>query len=317
MNAYIDWQFGTLYNFQYKLDLEEDLEEEKLDKLEDEYGEETSKTYGIEFMDGNSKKANSLTITDSRNKLQYTDHNKNVITLKDGGIYITEKLSESLNKNVGDEIKWHIFGEDEWYTSKVVGLNRDPQSQTLNATRNYLESIGVEYEPDTIYTDYNLNGVKEIDGVSKISGIENIKSGMLNMISTMKMMIVLLIVISAILGFVIIYNLGILSFAEKQYQFATLKVLGYKNSQIKKIFIMQNVWITIISVIIGLPLGFWLLDYIYTSALGENYDFPAMINLISYIYATVGTFIVSIVVNKVLAKKVETIDMVSSLKGNE
>lgn len=60
-------------------------------------------------------------------------------------------------------------------------------------------------------------------------------------------MIVLLIVVSAILGFVIIYNLGILSFTEKQYQFATLKVLGFKNKQIKNIFagaIAQNTGIT-------------------------------------------------------------------------
>ena len=61
------------------------------------------------------------------------------------------------------------------------------------------------------------------------------------MLQTMKMMIVILILVSAILGFVIIYNLGILSFSEKQYQFATLKVLGFKDKQIKKIFIKQNI----------------------------------------------------------------------------
>ena len=76
------------------------------------------------------------------------------------------------------------------------------------------------------------------------------------------MMIVILILVSAILGFVIIYNLGILSFSEKQYQFATLKVLGFKDKQIKKIFIKQNIWITIVAIILGLPLGFIMTDYI-------------------------------------------------------
>ena len=137
------------------------------------------------------------------------------------------------------------------------------------------------------------------------------------MLDTMKMMIVILIVVSAILGFVIIYNLGILSFSEKQYQFATLKVLGFKDKQIKKIFVKQNTWITVIAVIIGLPLGFYMTDFIFKSALGDNYDFNAYINILSYIYATVGTFIVSIFVNKVLSRKVKTIDMVTSLKANE
>ena len=137
------------------------------------------------------------------------------------------------------------------------------------------------------------------------------------MLKTVKMMVILLIVVSAILGFVIIYNLGILSFSEKQYQFATLKVLGFKDKQIKKIFVKQNVWITIIALIIGLPLGYYMTDYIFVSALGDNYDFSAQIRLISYLYSTIGVFVVSLFVNRKLSKKVKTIDMVSSLKANE
>ena len=48
-------------------------------------------------------------------------------------------------------------------------------------------------------------------------------------------MISLIIFIAIILGSVIIYNLGILSYTEKQYQFATLKVLGFNDKKIKKI----------------------------------------------------------------------------------
>ena len=104
------------------------------------------------------------------------------------------------------------------------------------------------------------------------------------MLETVQMMIVLLIVVSAVLGFVIIYNLGILSFTEKQYQFATLKVLGFKDKQIKNIFVKQNLWLTVVGIILGLP---------------------------------VGSLVVSVVVNKVLSRKVKKIDMVSSLKENE
>ena len=58
-------------------------------------------------------------------------------------------------------------------------------------------------------------------------------------------------------------------------------------------------------------------DYIFKSALGDNYDFNAKIRLISYIYSAIGTFLVSILVNRKLSNKVKTIDMVSSLKANE
>ena len=108
-----------------------------------------------------------------------------------------------------------------------------------------------------------------------------------------------------------------MSFSEKQYQFATLKVLGFKNKQIKNIFVKQNLWLAVIGILIGLPLGFFMVDYIFKAALGDSYDFNARINMISYVYAAVGSFIVAIFVNKVLSRKVKKIDMVSSLKGNE
>ena len=60
-----------------------------------------------------------------------------------------------------------------------------------------------------------------------------------------------------------------------------------------------------------------MLSYIFEAALGENYDFIAEINIISYVYAAIGSLIVSIIVNKILAQKVKTIDMVTSLKSNE
>ena len=156
--------------------------------------------------------------------------------LKDDGIYITEKLSKKYNLNIGDTISWHIFGDNTWYTCKIVGLNRDPQNQNLNMTRKYYETLGLTYRADSLYTNENLSETKSLDGVDIIQSKANLQEGMESMLDTMKTMITILIVVSAILGFVIIYNLGILSFTEKQYQFATLKVLGFKNQQIKNIY---------------------------------------------------------------------------------
>ena len=117
-----------------------------------------------------------------------------------------------------------------------------------------------------MYTNEDLSNTKEITNVEVISNIEQLKEGMDSMLETMKTMITLIIVIAVILGVVIIYNLGILSYTEKQYQFATLKVLGFKNKQIKKIFIKQNNIIAVISIILGLPAGFYLTDWIFNPA---------------------------------------------------
>ncbi len=317
MNNFIDTQFEKLYNFEYKLSVKPDTSKERIDEITNKYGESSSEILRVEIKDGDKKEGNTIFVDNSQNKIRFMNHDGNFINLSDDGIYVTEKLAETKGYKIGDTVSWHIYGSDTYYESKIVGFDRDPQNQNMKMTKKYLETLGIDYKPDTIYADKNLEETKEIKGIENIQNKAQIKSGVLNMVNTMKTMVVLLIVVASILGGVIIYNLGILSFTEKQYQFATLKVLGFENKKIKKVYIMQNNWITIVSIILGLIFGYYMTDYIFKMALSDTYDFSAKIRLVSYIYAIVGTFIVSIICSKILARKVNKIDMVTSLKGNE
>ena len=317
MNHFVDLQFNTIYDFKYKLSINEEATEERIKKVKDEYGDNTSQTIAIEIKDGDNAEGNTIFVDDSNNHVRVIDEKENYIDLQDDGVFVTRKLAEVKGYKIGDTISWHIYGDDTYYESEIVGFDKSPQTQNVKTTRKYLESLGIEYKPDTIYTDKDLSDVKEIDGIEIIQDIETLKNGVLDMLNTMRSMVILIIVVAAILGSVIIYNLGVLSFTEKQYQFATLKVLGFKEKRIKSIYVRQNNWITYTSIIIGLPLGYFMVDWIFKMALSDNYDFGAFVKFLSYIYATVGTYIVSLIVSKLLARKVKKIDMVTSLKGNE
>lgn len=318
MNYFIDLQFEKIYNFDYKLNLMENLSDEELESIESIYGNESSKSYGIEIKNEDGKESNNLFVTDASDYIRFVDNKDNFIKLdNDEGVYITYKLAKNENKKVGDTITWHIYGSDTYYTSKIVGLNKDPQNQNISATRKYLESLGIKYTPDSIYTNKDLKDVSNIKNVTVIQDKDALKESMDSMLSMMKTMLALIIGIAAVLGIIIIYNLGILSFTEKEYQFATLKVLGFSDKKIKGIFIKQNNWIAIMSIIIGLPLGYYLTDWLFKTAIEEHYDFGANIKPLTYIIALIGTFVISYLVSKFLARKVNKIDMVSSLKGNE
>lgn len=318
MNYFIDLQFEKIYNFDYKLNLMENLSDEELESIESIYGNESSKSYGIEIKNEDGKESNNLFVTDASDYIRFVDNKYNFIKLdNDEGVYITYKLAKNENKKVGDTITWHIYGSDTYYTSKIVGLNKDPQNQNISSTRKYLESLGIKYTPDSIYTNKDLKDVSNIKNVTVIQDKDALKESMDSMLSMMKTMLTLIIGIAAVLGIIIIYNLGILSFTEKEYQFATLKVLGFSDKKIKGIFIKQNNWIAIMSIIIGLPLGYYLTDWLFKTAIEEHYDFGANIEPLTYIIALIGTFVISYLVSKFLARKVNKIDMVSSLKGNE
>ena len=318
MNHFIKLQFEDLYNFNYKLSLKENIKDDELKVLTDKYGNNTSETLTIETKIGKEREANTIFVTNAGNLVRFQNENGEFIKVnKNNGVYVTRKLAKENNLKVGDTIKWHIYGVNKYYESKIVGLTKDPQVQNLTMTKEYLESLDIDYKPDSLYTNTDLKGVKDIKNVSLVQDINELKNGLESMLSMMKSMIILIIVFAVGLGAIIIYNMGILSYSEKQYQFATLKVLGFSDKKIKKIFVEQNSWITILSIIIGLPTGYYMTSWIFKSVIADNYDFSAYINLSTYLIAIIGTILVSIIVSRMLSKKINKIDMVSSLKANE
>ena len=318
MNHFIKLQFEDLYNFNYKLSLKENIKDDELKVLTDKYGDNTSETLTIETKIGKEREANTIFVTNAGNLVRFQNENGKFIKVnKNNGVYITRKLADQKNLKVGDTIKWHIYGVNKYYESKIVGLTKDPQVQNLTMTKEYLESLDIDYKPDSLYTNTDLKGIKDIKNVSLVQDINELKNGLESMLSMMKSMIMLIIVFAIGLGAIIIYNMGILSYSEKQYQFATLKVLGFSDKKIRKIFVQQNNWITVLSIIIGLPTGYYMTSWIFKSVIADNYDFGAYINLSTYLIAIIGTILVSTIVSRMLSKKVNKIDMVSSLKANE
>lgn len=319
MNYFIKLQFDDLYNFDYKLSLKENISEANLKSITNKYGNNTSETLAIEIKDQNdNRESNTIFVDDSNGYIRFIDDKYNFTKLDSSdGIYVTYKFADKYDIKIGDKVKWHVYGNKKYYESKVVGFYKDPQVQGLTATKEYIESLGITYKPDCLYTDKDLSKIKNLKDVEVIQNINELKEAINSMLSMMKKMIIIIVVFAVLLGVVIIYNMSILSFGEKEYQFATLKVLGFNNRRIEKIFSLQNSLICIVSIILGLPLGHSLTSYLFKACLDENFDFGVHIELWTYVIAAIGTYLVSLCVSKYLVKKVKNIDMVSSLKANE
>ena len=185
MNFFVKLQFETLYNFDYKLNIKENISSEELDTLYSKYGNYTSQSLGIEIKDkDDNREANNIFVHDASNYIRFVDKKNNIIKKpNDNGVYVTYKLAETKGYKIGDKITWHIYGDNTYYTSKIIGFNKDPQNQNVTMTRKYLESLGIEYKPDSLYTNINLSKTKEIKDIETIQDISNLKEGMEGMLS--------------------------------------------------------------------------------------------------------------------------------------
>ena len=205
MNFFVKLQFVDLYNFDYKLNIKEGISSEEYNELYDKYGSNTSQSLGIEIKDKDGKReANNILVTNAGDYIRFVD-NKNRLKDKptDDGVYVTYKLADMKGYQLGDEIKWHIYGDNKYYQSKIIGFNKDPQNQNVSMTKKYLESLGIEYKPDALYTNNDLSKTKEIKNIEAIQDINSLKEGMTGMLSMMKTMLVMIIGIAILLGSVI------------------------------------------------------------------------------------------------------------------
>lgn len=104
--------------------------------------------------------------------------------------------------------------------------------------------------------------------------------------------------------------------ANEKVQIGTLKVLGFRDKAIGKLLITQNIWLTLIGVVLGLPGGVGVL-YVLVTALAGEYELSLILGPATYVVSIALAFGVSLLVGWMVAGKNRKIDMVEALKGAE
>jgi putative ABC transport system permease protein len=251
----------------------------------------------------------------TNDKVRFIDKNNNTVNLTDDGAYICVRLADSGIK-LGDEIEFSPYGSDKTYTVKVAGVIRSVLTENITMTAEYAQTIGVDYSISAVFTD---KAQSEISSADIISGMQSKKALMASFdsyLDIMNLMIGILIGAAIILGVIVLYNLGVMSYMERYRELATLKVVGFKDKRIGGILISQNVWLTILGIIIGLPLGALILNWMLV-AMASEYELKLVIGVVAYLITILLTFGVSFVVSLLISRKNKKIDMVEALKGAE
>lgn len=111
----------------------------------------------------------------------------------------------------------------------------------------------------------------------------------------MNLMIFILIFAAIVLGIVVLYNLGVMSYTERYREMATLKVVGFKDKKIGVLLMGQNLWISLFGVVLGIPLGAVVLDYLIIE-LASEYEMKTTIDFSTYIVSIMLTVGMSLLV---------------------
>lgn len=309
-----EWSYDDINHYSSKLVLEENATVSQIDYIAEDVGGEKLMESSIEIKSGDVKKSGVITVLDDNKLYTPTDDDKNPIKISDNEVSISKKMAQLLDVKEGDTVKWHIMGSDEWVSTKVGNIHSDPTSQGIIVTKEKLDDLGLNYTVTSIISSDNVD--KNYSGVKTIFSMNSLTDSWDDMMESSMTIIYLLAIFASLLSVIVLYNLGLLSFTEIKREFATLKVLGFKSSQLRKLLLTQNLWFTTIGFVIGIPLGREVLQYLW-GTMGDSFYLKATISIKTLIITFIITYVVSILVNLMFSGKIKKLNMVESLKDNE
>ena len=135
--------------------------------------------------------------------------------------------------------------------------------------------------------------------------------------TSLNLVVLILIVSSAILAFVVMYNLATINISERKREIATLKVLGFYDQETDAYITKENTIFTIVGIVIGLVSGVYLCHFIISTCETDTLMFVRHVNTISFVFATALTVSFTLIVNVITHFSLKKIDMIDALKNIE
>lgn len=247
--------------------------------------------------------------------------------LDEGGAILTEKIAKELEVEAGDSIV--IRDEDKGdLTVKVSQVCENYMGHYLYMTPGYYEEVyGEAPSYNCMFyktADRMTEEAEEIgkmalqhDGTLSISYTTDMERQVHDMLGALDIVIVVLIISAGMLAFVVLYNLNNINITERKRELATLKVLGFYNSEVCAYVYRENIVLTVLGSLFGMLLGKILHQFVIVTVEIDNVMFGRNIDVSSFVYGFLLTVAFSCLVNGAMYFKLKKIDMVESLKSVE
>ncbi len=252
------------------------------------------------------------------------------IELGEGSVIITEKLAERQGLKAGDIIT-------------VEDADGNTASFTItDVCENYIShylymSVGVYEAAFGKAPETNLLLCQLADGMDEdpqaeealatellqcrdVAGAQfthELTASFSQSLGSINYIVVVLIIAAGALAFVVLYNLTNINISERAKELATIKVLGFYDSEVGAYIYRETSLLTLIGTACGLAFGVALHTFVIRTAEVDMVMFGRSIYPLSFVWSALLTILFSLLVNAVMYRKLKAISMVESMKAPE
>ncbi len=242
-----------------------------------------------------------------------------------GEAVINFRLADLYNISVGDTVKLR----DEHYREATVTVSGIFDNYIFDyvyvSEESYKEGFGHAPEMNTAYLnfadgeDHHEAGAAllSMDNVASVSLVSDMRQSVGNMLETLNYIVLIVLVCAGALAFIVLYNLTNITITERTREIATLKVLGFYRGEQNSYVFRENIILSVIGAICGIPLGMALLDYTMRQIQIDNFYFGCRLSAPSYLWCFLITLLFTVIVDFALTAKLKKINMAEAMKAIE
>ncbi len=253
---------------------------------------------------------------DDGNQLEYP---------KEGEVILTENVAKANSVKTGDyitfrdsgyhELELKVSGICENYFNSYAYIGSATYKNLIKEDPPYRSAfIVVKNGTDLHEAAASFMNDKRVSAVSVNADTREMFS---KMMQTMNYIVILVIACAAALAFIVLYNLTNINITERIREIATIKVLGFYAGETASYVFRENMALTLMGAVVGLPMGIALHRYVMSNIKIEMVTFDIHVNGISFVYAVLYTIAFALFVDLVMYFKLAKINMAESLKSVE
>ncbi len=248
----------------------------------------------------------------------FRDMNGNRMKLPAEGVLVSSNLANSLNISVGDEVLLNSFISDDDAYVTVKGIIN--QALGINAYMN------IDYLRGKFLDKGIINGVyinSDEDVANKLDEMKNItvmsqfdmKEAFDEFTTLTAVSMGFMVIFSGLLGFIIVYSMTLMSINERTLEFSSLRVMGFSKKEIFNMLVRENMIMTVIGIMAGVPVGLWLVDYMSKTFTTDVYTMNEPVNMNNLVVSIIITIVFIILAQLMTYAKIHKLDFMQALKN--
>lgn len=328
-------QYDDIILYDYEITMAYDMNEEEQEIFFRDAGDDIKDAVflyrGLAEVSGSDAiKSATLTVTDGKKLCKYIDLSYDGEPIDypgRGEAAINYNLARQLGGiEVGDEIKLTTSEKKELtvtvsalfdnYVDSFVFISPETCEEQLGEVPEYKSALA--NAPDGADVNRCAEALThDVDGVRGVMLSVDTKARMSSMMDGLLVVVAAIILCAGLLAFIVLYNLTNINISERIREIATLKVLGFYPNEAAHYVFRENLILTGAGAVFGLGLGVALHAFVMNAIKVDMMYFKPHISFLSFAVSIVITFVFAMIVNAIMRRRIDNIDMAGALKSIE